>query len=110
MRDFDVADPGEDEFYGIDFVNDMPSTGGVADTISAATVTLIVKIGPDPSPSSHLIGSYIILDGPGGNPTVVAQRIRGLLAGNIYTLQIVVVTSGGSNVSLWANIPCEPVY
>lgn len=99
-RDYDPSDPGENEVYAIDFVNDLP-TGS---TIAGATVALTVQTGSDPSPSSHLIGGYFVVG------TVVSQQISGLLAGNVYTLQIVITTSGGGSISLWAHIPCEAVY
>lgn len=101
VRDFDPADPGEDEYFGIDFINDLPTDEGVL----SATVTLTTKLGDDPNPASHLIGPYVIME-----DTIVSQRIRNLQAGNVYTLRVLAVSTGLSTVSLWANIACEPVF
>ncbi len=100
IRDFDVADPEDDQFYGIDFVNDLAD----GDSIVSATVSLTLKSGNDPNPSSHLGSSAFIVG------TIVEVRIMGLLAGNVYTLQIVVATTLNDRVSLWANIPCQAVF
>ncbi len=100
IRDFDVADPEDDQFYGIDFVNDLAD----GDSIASANVLLTLKSGDDPDPSSHLGSSAFVLG------TIVEARIMGLIAGNVYTLQIVAATTLGDRVSLWANIPCQPVF
>lgn len=101
VRDFDPADPGEDEYFGIDFINDLPTDEGLV----SATVTLTTKHGDDPDPASHLIGSYVIME-----DTIVSQRIRNLQPGNVYTLRVLAVSTGSSIVSLWANIACEAVF
>lgn len=101
VRDFDPADPGEDEYFGIDFVNDLPTDEGLL----SATVTLTTKLGDDLDPASHLVGPYVIME-----DTIVSQRIRNLQAGNVYTLRVLAVSTGLSTVSLWANIACEPVF
>lgn len=102
VRDFDPADPGEDEYFGIDFINDLPTDEGLV----SATVTLTTKLGNDPDPASHLIGPYVIME-----DTIVSQRIRGLQAGNVYTLRVLAISSVSSSiVSLWANIACEAVF
>lgn len=100
-RDFDPSDVGESEYFTLDFINDLPE----GQTISAVqSVTLTVMQGDDSDPSSHLIGAAIINDS-----TQVMQLIRGLAAGNIYKLQVFVVTSTGLVQSGFAHIPCEAV-
>lgn len=69
------------------------------------TVNFTVKEGSDPDPSAHLGGSPIIID-----DTQIYQIVRGLLAGNVYTLQFVVLTDAGLLVSGYSHIPCEAVY
>lgn len=100
-REFDPADPGEDQVYGFDFVNDM-LTG---DVINRAVVSFTVQTGVDGSPSSHLVGMPIITP-----PTVVAQRVENLIAGVTYILQIVATTQQGDTLSLYSRIPARPVY
>ena len=97
--DYSPADNPENELYGLDFVNDLP----VGDSITGGVVNLTLYSGTDPSPSSHLAGGFSV------NGTAVVQRIRGLIAGNIYTFNVVVSTQQGNNISLFAHIPCEPV-
>ncbi len=70
-------------------------------------MTLTVFSGDDPDPMSHVVGSYFIsLD----TNTGVTQVIRNLVAGSVYSLNIVAVSSTGFTVELYALIPCEAVY
>jgi hypothetical protein len=102
VRDFDPADPNEDEYFGIDFINDLPTD----ESLVSASVALTLKLGDDPDPAGHLVGGPIIME-----DTIVSQRIRNLQPGNVYTLRALAVSNvSGSIVSLWANIACEPVF
>lgn len=98
-RDYDPADASDSELYAIDFVNDLPD----GDSITGGVIALTVKSGTDPDPSSHLAGGFNV------SGTAVVQRIRGLVAGNVYRLQIVAATQFGNNISLFSHIPCEAV-
>ena len=100
-REFSPADPGEDQVYGFDFVNDMLP----GDIISGATVSFTVQTGVDSNPSSHLVGSVIITP-----PTVVSQRIEDLIGGVTYILQIIATTQQGDTLSLYSRIPARQVY
>lgn len=98
-RDFDPADEGESDAYTLDFVNDIPD----GSTITAIqSVALTVKTGTDPDPSSHLIGAPILIP-----TTQCYQLIRGLVAGNVYTIRAIGVTNAGLQISIWTHIPCE---
>ena len=99
--DFPPANPNETQPYSIDFINDLP----VGQTIIGANVTLTTYQGTDSNPSSHLIGStpsQII-------STIVTQIIGNLVAGNIYSLNIVAISSNGFTYELYAFIPCQDV-
>lgn len=98
--DFDPMDVTENNVFVIDFVNYIPS----GSSITQATITMGLKSGTDPNPSSHLYGSPSISDG-----TRVSQGAQNLLNGNIYTFEVVGVTSQGNAVSLWSHIPCENI-
>lgn len=100
--DMSPADPGESNGYTLDWINDIPDGQTI---VSIDSVSLTVRDGTDPDPSSHLIGPAILIPDTQGY-----QVIRGLLAGNVYTLQMMGVTSGGLQVSIWTHIPCEEVY
>jgi hypothetical protein len=75
--------------------------------VTSATATLTLFQGTDPNPSSHLIGVAFLTP---GQPTFASQIVGNLLAGNIYSLNIVAVSSAGFPVELYALIPCEAVY
>jgi hypothetical protein len=49
---FRSADPNEDEYFGIDFVNDLPT-----DEVAFGAVSL-TKLGDDPT-RGHLVGPVI---------------------------------------------------
>lgn len=95
-RSFSPMDVGENEVFGLDFVNDLPPL----DSIRAVSFTLIVDQGSDPNPSSHLNGS------PGFSGTVALQRISGLLGGVNYLIQATVTTALGNTISLYSYIRC----
>lgn len=99
--DFPPATPADDQPYTIDFINDL-QTG---ETITSATVTLLLEQGVDPDPSSHLPSSYFITNG-----TMVSQRVRGLIAGNIYTLSITANGSLGFSDNLFSRIAVQAVF
>ena len=100
-REFDVADPGENQVYGFDFVNDL----NPGDTIVSQNSYLTVQTGIDSNPSSHLQGNPVLF-----TPTIVIQRIFDLLPGVTYDFQVVVTTQDGDVLSLYSRIPGRPVY
>ena len=100
-REFDPADPGEDQVYGFDFTNDMLS----GDSIESAVVNFTVQTGVDTNPSSHLVGGPIVV-----SATVVSQRVENLIAGVTYILQSIATTTLGDTLSLYSRIPARPVY
>lgn len=99
--DWPPATPYDDQIYTIDFINDL-NTGEI---VSSAVVSFTLDQGADADPSSHVIGSYTITD-----DTLVGQRIRGLIAGNVYNLSITAVTNLGMQIELNAYLPCQAVF
>lgn len=97
--DFSVMDTGENEVFGLDFVNDLP----MGDSILSVVFSLTVRpgYGADPSPSSRLNGT------PGFSGTTALQRLSGLLPGVTYILQAVIQTALGNTISLWSHIPTQ---
>ena len=105
-RDFSPAETVESIPYGLDFVDQLK----VGETLTAATWTLEVREGVDPSPNSHLVGSPG-LETPEGtsSQTATNQRIAGLLPDVLYTVRVVATTSLGNTRSLWTHIQGENV-
>lgn len=99
-RDYDVADAGESQVYGIDFRNDMSAS----DTIVSVIFELTVASGTDPSPSSRLDGGPTIY-----SRTVVLQRVSDLISGVTYIIKATVQTSQDNTIVLWSRIPCEVI-
>lgn len=97
--DFQVMDVGENEVFGLNFVNDLPT----GDSILSVVFTLTVKdgFGVDPSPAAHLNGT------PGFSGTTVLQRLSGLLPGVTYVVQAVVTTALGNTISLYSHVACQ---
>jgi hypothetical protein len=104
--DFPPANPVEVQPYTIDFINDLPT----GQFVLGAAVTISLFQGTDPSPNSHIVGSPQITANPAGVNTMILQRVGGLLAGNIYSLNMVATTSVGFEIELYALIPCVAVY
>lgn len=100
-RDFMPADADESEPFGFDFIEDFDDGEFITGT---PTFTLVVARGTDADPSSHLIGTPVVL-----NATQTAITIAGLLENVLYTIKCVVVTSFGRTKTLWSHIPCEAV-
>lgn len=101
-RDFDPADPGEDEQYFLDFSRDLVAGDTIASTVWSCEVAVSSKV-DDASAASRLVGS----------PTDAAQqtshRVVNLQAGVKYMLRAVATTSLGHTVSLWSYVQCmEP--
>jgi len=99
---FPPSTPEDDQYYWLWFINDLQS----GELISSADVSFTLEQGVDPDPSSRLAGSYTI------DPTqlIVGQRIRGLLAGNVYNLSIDANTTLGFTRNLSSRIICRAVY
>jgi len=90
--------------YGLDFVNDIPSTA----SLTAATWTLTLISGTDGNPSIHLIGPASIVIPVGSiRRTATQQRIAGLLANCVYNARALVTTDGGDTVALNTHIAGE---
>jgi hypothetical protein len=79
----------------------------------SAVVSLTCTVDPgspvsDATPSIRLIGSSFLI--PSNQTTApaaaVAQMIGSMVAGVIYLLQCVVLTSDGQRLSLWTRMPC----
>ena len=105
-RDFDRANPTENEVYSLDFVNDLQSGETINSVISAS---LQVFQGVDTSPNSHLSGN------PSISGTIVSQLIGGalapggnLLAGVTYTIIATVNTSLNNFITLYSRVACRP--
>lgn len=96
-----IATPPVDEIYTIDFVNQLRE----GERVTSANVSFILSQGEDPDVPSRVIGSFFITD-----DTLVSQRIRGLLPGNIYNLSITAVTSLGFTPELNSYIVCEAIF
>ena len=70
-RDFDPTDPGENEIFSFDFVNDLDSN----ESLQSATWTCAAVTGSDPAAASRISGSASAAG------TQTSQRIAGLLPG-----------------------------
>lgn len=90
--EFSVADTGESEIYGFDFVNELQH----GETIASAQWAIIDTLSIDLAPASRATGA-IMVEG-----SVVSQRLTGLTAGGRYLLKAQVVTSLGNTLSLWS--------
>lgn len=104
--DFDPADVGESEFYGVDFVYDLAALAPNEQLVSA-TFNLTVFSGVDASPAARLDGAPVVMINPAngtGLVTMAVQRLTGLLLGVVYSLQAVAVTTNGNTISLWSRV------
>lgn len=99
IKKFDPAYPDEDEYYALDFVNDLPE----ADTLLSAVCSLAAIVGTDASASSRLVGSPIV------SGTKVEQEISGLQAGVTYRLHVLGTTAGGQKLGLSGDVECRAV-
>jgi hypothetical protein len=100
--DYSPSDNPENELYGLDFVNDLPS----GDTISTASWTCTNADDTqvtDPNPSSRLVAGPFIAG------TVSTARFSGFLTGVKYTLQATVTTSQGNTLNLFTHVTAETV-
>jgi hypothetical protein len=104
--DFPVANPSDFQPYTLDFVNDLP----VGQYVQNAVVTMTLFDGTDPNPNSHVIGSPQVTPNGAGINTMVLQRVGGMLAGNIYSINMVATSNQGFTMELYALIPCEAVF
>lgn len=96
-RDYDPAQSGESDVYGMNFVNDIDAD----DSIVSATWTLSVAYGTDATPSARLINAAWV-----ESPTVTNQRIANLVAGVTYIVQVSVNTTLGNTKQLYSHIEC----
>lgn len=95
--DYDVQNPGEVEFFGMDFANVLAA----GETIASASVTLTDINGIDTGAQSHVIGTASI------SGTKVTQKLSGLLAGCYYLVLFTVITSAGQTIELYSRVRCE---
>jgi len=85
---------------GFDFTTQL----AVGETITGPpSVTISVKSGTDPSPSSHLIGA------PSLSGNVVSQVIGTLVGGVTYLLIATVSTNMGGTRTITAHLPCRNI-
>lgn len=101
--DFPVCNPADTQPFTIDFLNDLPT----GELVVAATVTLTVFQGTDANPSVHIIGTVPSAITSG---RFVSQILQGLIAGNIYSLNMIATTTSGYTIELYALLPCAAVY
>lgn len=92
--DFSDSYPAESATYAIDFVNDLAS----GDSIASALWQILSISTADPNPQSHAVGSPTVVG------TEVHQVCSGLLVGVTYTMRVLVVTTLGNRVSLFAHV------
>lgn len=100
--DYSPSDNPENELYGLDFVNDLPSGDSIATaawTCSNANDTQVT----DPTPSARIIA------GPFISGTVTTARVSGLLTGVKYVLQATVTTTQGNTLILFTHVTAEVV-
>ena len=82
---------------------------GVLDVTCTVSPASLVQ---DPMPATRLIDNTVIIDSPLNTEPAQAftQLIGNMVAGVIYVLQGVVLTSDGQQLSLWFNVPCiQPI-
>jgi len=96
-KDWDPSDPGENELYTLDFVNDLAAN----EAMTSATWTCAAVTGSDPSAASRISGPASV----SGKTT--SQRVTGLLAGVRYRLQAIATTTFGNTVSLYSHVTCQ---
>lgn len=98
--DFPAISPDETENLSMDFSADL-ATGDSIVSVQAVNLTIASKsLGTDSAPASHLSGA------PTVNGSLVTQTVSGCVADVIYVLEMVINTSGGEVLSLWAFLPC----
>ncbi len=99
-RDFDPADPGEDEVYSFDFAKDMQKLDVI---VAAEWFCEVAEISEEDDEDA---ATYITGDATFGG-TKTTQRVSGFKAGVTYALQAKVETQQGDTVSLWAHVECR---
>jgi hypothetical protein len=114
-RNFSDADESEDEYFCLNFVNDLPPGVVVTDVYAPCELTVVETIpgfAVDDDPSSRLIGPAfptIPTDGTSSLVVGVGQRIAGLKAGNQYLLQAFALASNGASYHLSSMVRSQPV-
>jgi len=97
---FSPKTPAAEEFFGFNFVKQLPA----GETISSAEWTITVKQGVDPNPSAMLSGSPVI------SGTKVTQKIVGCVDGVQYCLTCTATTNGPEKIplfdTLWVRVAC----
>jgi hypothetical protein len=95
-QDWDPLDTAETDVFSLDFINDLNPGEG----ITAATFSITVTFGNDPSPSNMLIG-------PAGiSGTIVSQTVSQPPApGVVYCLSALVTTTRKRQLELWGHFP-----
>jgi hypothetical protein len=93
-RDFDVAEPEEDQTFGFDFINDIAE----GDVVVGATWTIEdqAAIGTDLTALKDGTPSY--------GTTVTHQRFKNLVDGKTYILTAKVTTQNGDVVQLHSHV------
>lgn len=90
--------PDETDVLGFDFTKDL-----LGASIESTQWNCTVVSGCDPTPQNRLVGS------PSINGNISQQFVAGMLAGVIYDLEAIVVTSDGRTLSLDSTIECDMI-
>jgi hypothetical protein len=90
--------PSENLNVTFDFLSSLAPS----ETISSKTCTATVYSGTDPSPAALIAGAA------SSSGTVVTQKVIGGIAGVIYDLTCVIVTSTGQTLQLAGYLPILP--
>lgn len=94
-----------DESVGLSFdFSSYLAAGDTLASISSWNCTVADKsLLPDPSPSSRLSGS------PSLSGNLVVQRVQTCLPNVTYVMEVLAVSAGGEDLSLWQYLDCIPV-
>ncbi|TXH35290.1 MAG: hypothetical protein E6Q98_15980 [Rhodospirillaceae bacterium] len=99
--DYSQQNPGEAEYFGMDFVNQLQAGEEIID--GSQVVTISVESGSDPYPDSRRMGLPILTG------SLVSQKIGGLLPDVYYIILFKVSTSLGQTLILYSKLRCvEP--
>ena len=96
--DYSHQNPGEAEYFGMDFVNQLQAGEEIVD--GSQVVTIAVESGSDLYPDNRKIGLPILTG------TKVSQKIGGLVADVYYIIQFKVSTSFGQTLILYSKLRC----
>ena len=99
----------EIETFAFDFGPALAaSSETISSVISVSCTTSISSSITDSAASSRIIGVSSVASSPTTEAanSAVLQQFGTMLANVTYTLQCVVLTSGGQQLSVWRDLPC----